>query len=114
VKSAFFNKIDETQNVRFLMNLWPTIKRPPWRTVLPAFSLLVAVWLGYWLWAPGLDVRDGRHDRGRNGIWLAHGWLGTDEWFVHNAKTNELGRYRDTRRRGIPEDWLKAREPIKF
>jgi hypothetical protein len=69
--------------------------RPPWRTVCAAAILLVAGWTGWWLWTPGLDVRDGRHDRGRNGIWLGHGWLGADEWFVQNGKTNQLARFRD-------------------
>jgi hypothetical protein len=49
---------------------------------------------GYLLWRPGLDVRDGRDDRGRNAVWLAHGWLGADEWFLKNNKTNEFAKYR--------------------
>jgi hypothetical protein len=53
--------------------------------------------LGYALWCPGLDVRDVRHDRGSNAVWLAHGWLGADEWFISNGKTNEFSRYRDAR-----------------
>lgn len=77
------------------MNIWQTIKRPPWRTIVPGCSLLLAVWLNYLLWRPGLDVRDGQHDRGRNGIWLSHGWLGGDDWFIRNGKTNELTRFRD-------------------
>lgn len=80
------------------MNLWQTIKQPPWRTVAIGCALLLSLCLGYWLWRPGLDLRDGRHDRGRNGIWLAHGWLGGDEWFGKNRKTNEVGRYRDPMR----------------
>lgn len=39
-------------------------------------------------------MRDGRHDRSQNGIWISHGWLGDDAWFVRNEKTNELARYR--------------------
>jgi hypothetical protein len=76
-------------------NLWSTLKRPPWRTVSVGVGLLLALWVAYGLWSPGLDIRDGRHDRGRNGIWLSHGWLGADEWFVRNSKTNEFTRYRD-------------------
>jgi hypothetical protein len=49
---------------------------------------------GYFSWTPGLDIRDGRHDRGSNAIWLAHGWIGADEWFLRNNKTNELEKYR--------------------
>lgn len=62
-------------------------------------ALVVAcVLLGYGVWRPGLEVRDGRHDLGRNAIWLAHGWLGADEWFIKHGRTNEFGRYRDPAR----------------
>jgi hypothetical protein len=74
--------------------MWRFLTRPPWRTIVPGASILLLLWCAYLLWSPGLDVRDGRHDRGRNGVWLAHGWLGGDEWFVRNAKTNEYARYR--------------------
>src|SRR5688572_15322230 len=77
------------------MKILRRILRPPWRIIVPGCGLLLAVWLGYFLWTPGLDVRDGRHDGGRNGIWLAHGWLGEDEWFIRHGKTNEFSRYRD-------------------
>ena len=80
------------------MKFWQTIKRPPWRTIILGSALLVLLWLAYLLWTPGLDVRDGRHDRGQNGIWLSHGWLGADEWFLSNHKTNEFVRYRDPER----------------
>jgi hypothetical protein len=80
------------------MNLWRNMKRPPWRTVIPGCSLLLVLPFGYLLWAPGLDVRDGRHDRSRNGIWLSHGWLGGDDWFIRHRKTNEFIRYRDPAR----------------
>jgi hypothetical protein len=46
------------------------------------------------VWQPGLDVQDGRDDRGSNGIWIAHGWLGADDWFIQNAKTNQFQKYR--------------------
>ena len=77
------------------MNIWQKIKRPPWRTIVPGCCLLLAVCITYLLWRPGLDVRDGRHDRGRNGIWLGHGWLGGDDWFVKYGKTNEFASFRD-------------------
>src|SRR2546423_1450385 len=80
------------------MNLWQNIKRPPWRTVVPGSALLLAILSGYLLWRPGLDIRDGRHDRGRNGIWISHGWLGGDEWFIKNSKTNDVQRFRDPKR----------------
>jgi hypothetical protein len=76
------------------MNLWAKLMQPPWRTIVPGVFVLLLVPVCYWAWSPGLDVRDGRHDRGQNGIWISHAWLGDDGWFIRNAKTNELSRYR--------------------
>jgi len=85
----------------------PTAKnvRSSVRRVLTAvLALAGCAWLAYLLWRPGVDLRDGSHDLGRNAIWLAHGWLGGDEWFTRNQKTNEIGRYRDpTRIRELAE-----------
>ncbi len=69
--------------------------RPPWRTVVPAAAFLVALFASYWLWSPGLDVRDGRNDKSQNGIWLGHGWLGGDDWFFQNDRTNDFAKFRD-------------------
>jgi hypothetical protein len=44
-------------------------------------SVLALLGLGYFLWSPGLELTDGRHDVGRNGLWLQHGWMGDDGWF---------------------------------
>src|SRR6267378_3552149 len=77
------------------MNTWQELKRSPWRTIVPGCGLLLAIWFGYLLWSPGLDVRNGSHDREHNGIWLGHGWLGGDDWFVRNGKTNESALFRD-------------------
>jgi hypothetical protein len=33
-------------------------------------AVLALTFLACAVWSPGLDVRDGRHDRGQNGIWL--------------------------------------------
>ena len=69
--------------------------RPPWRTIIGG-ALLLAIFFGsYAAWQPGKDIQDGRHDLGRNGIWLSHGWLGADRWFVENGKTNELEKFRN-------------------
>lgn len=76
------------------MNWWLTLKQPPWRTIVPGLLLVLLVPLGYWAWTPGLELRDGRHDLEQNGLWLAHGWLGADEWFTKNGKTNQFDRYR--------------------
>jgi len=42
--------------------------------------------LAYLCWTPGLSVDDGRFNRGRNGIWIGHGWLGDDGWFSRNPQ----------------------------
>src|SRR2546422_1683341 len=73
-----------------------TIRRPVWRITIAVASVIAVVFLAYALWRPGLDITDGRHDQGSNAIWLAHGWLGGDEWFVRNNKTNEFAKYRST------------------
>jgi len=75
-------------------SLWQAVKRPPWRTVVPAAALLLAGLIAYLIWSPGRDVTDGRHDRGRNGIWLQHGWLGHDSWFSENGKTDRISHFR--------------------
>jgi len=46
----------------------------------------------YWLWSPGEEVSDGRHDLGKNGIWLQHGWMASDDWLERNDK--DIGRFR--------------------
>jgi len=38
---------------------------------------------------------DGRHDRGENGIWIQHGWLGADEWFERYDKDPTRFRSRE-------------------
>jgi len=80
------------------MKTWQRLRRPPWRTILPGCCLLLSLCLAYLLWTPGLDIRDGRNDRGSNGIWVSHGWLAGDDWFIRNGKTNEFLRYRDPER----------------
>ena len=52
----------------------------------------------YHTWQPGLVIKDGRHDRHANGIWIGHGWLGGDQWFIENHKTNQFARFRDPKR----------------
>src|SRR5262245_10608663 len=64
------------------------------RIIAAVLGIIAFALLAYVLWRPGLDVRDGRHDRGSNAVWLAHGWLGADEWLVTYKKTNELAKYR--------------------
>jgi len=51
--------------------------------------------LCYLLWSPGVDIEDGRHDRGTNGIWMSHRWLGDDAWFTRNNRESLREQYRD-------------------
>jgi Glycosyl hydrolases family 18 len=71
-----------------------TILRPPWRTIFSGVLLLALFFGSYTVWQPGRDIRDGRHDLGRNGIWLGHGWLGADKWFLDNGRTNQIAKLR--------------------
>lgn len=77
------------------MKFLKTILRPPWRTIIGGGLVLTIFFVALSVWQPGLDIRDGRHDLGNNGIWLGHGWLGGDAWFAENGKTNELSKFRD-------------------
>ena len=42
--------------------------------------------LVYALWNPGEASSHGKFDRARNGLWLAHGWMGDDAWFARNKR----------------------------
>ena len=75
--------------------IWRRLTQPPWRTIVPACFLLLCVVFGYCLWTPGKDIRDGRHDRRQNGIWIGHGWLGADEWFAKNNKSEQINSFRN-------------------
>lgn len=72
----------------------PWFARPPWRVPCAAAIIALLLVLAYAAWTPGKNVRDGRHDLGRNGLWLAHGWMGDDAWFLRNGKRAEIPRYR--------------------
>ena len=72
-----------------------TITKPPWRTVFPVFVILVIATSAYLAWSPGIIITDGRHDKGKNGIWLQHGWLGADDWFIRNNKETRIAEFRD-------------------
>lgn len=66
----------------------------PWRRLgLWLVALLACAGL-YALWQPGAQVTDGRHDRGRNGMWLQHGWIGDDAWYARYNKEALKARLR--------------------
>ncbi len=62
-----------------------------WSVILGVAALGAAAWV---LWEPGADLRDGRHDRGKNAIWMGHGWLGDDGWFERYNKTAQKEKFR--------------------
>lgn len=75
-----------------------TLRRSLLRIGMLLGGVLSGLWLLYALWSPGLDVIDGRHDRGDNGIWLGHGWLGDDGWFQRYHKEAQIAGFRDRQR----------------
>ncbi|MEK0450626.1 MAG: hypothetical protein RL088_2894 [Verrucomicrobiota bacterium] len=70
------------------------IARSLGRVALALLLIFAVTAVAYLFWNPGLKITDGRHDKGTNGIWLAHGWLGDDTWFTTNNKTAEFPKYR--------------------
>lgn len=69
--------------------------------------MLMILGSGYGLWRPGLDIQDGRHDRRHNGMWLQHGWLGADAWFIEHRRQGKRSFFRD--RKSIEELATKLR-----
>ena len=43
--------------------------------------------LCYWVWQPGSN--DPLPEYSNNAIWLGHGWLGDDSWFIRNNRNKE-------------------------
>jgi len=62
--------------------------------LLPAIAIVAA--LAWHAWRPVRSVADGRHDLRTNGIWIQHGWLGDDGWFLRNGR--EPSRFRNDAR----------------
>lgn len=74
------------------MTIWKPLTRPPLRTIALLFAVLGLISLTYLIYPTGRIIRDGRHDLGTNGIWLQHGWLGHDDWFLENNRDPTLFR----------------------
>ena len=66
---------------------------PSGRRILIWIVVLGLPFLAFRLWSPGLELRDGRHDKRTNGIWIQHGWLGDDGWFERNQR--DKTKFRD-------------------
>ena len=68
---------------------------PTRRRLIVLGALIIAGPSGWFLWQPGATVTDGRHDRRHNGLWLQHGWLADDGWFIRNGKEDRMNQLRD-------------------
>ena len=88
------------------MRRWQKINRVSWRP----FALLacIALAMALWLRSPGLDVRDGRNDRGKNGVVLGSGWVAGDA-VKPAAAIGDLGRA--IREHRIAEVYLQIPPP---
>src|SRR5262245_57307379 len=80
----------------------------PRRLLIALLVVSTAIALPYAVWTPGKRITDGRHDRGRNGIWMQHGWLGADEWFDRNGKRERIPLFRTPERLTEPATKLRA------
>ncbi len=69
-------------------------RQPLWQKTLALVLFLLMGAIAFSLWSPGMDIQDGRHDRGKNGIWIEHGWLGDDDWFKRHRKIDSKHRFR--------------------
>ncbi|HUO10867.1 MAG TPA: glycosyl hydrolase family 18 protein, partial [Phycisphaerae bacterium] len=69
----------------------PRLAHPLLRLALLALLPLLAL-LCWYLWSPGLDLRDGTHDVGHNGLWMQHGWFADDLWFKAGGANNREKR----------------------
>jgi len=76
------------------MRVFPTSRAGRVRLLL-LLAVVVLPVLGYAVWSPGQVVTDGRYDRGTNGVWMSHRWLGDDAWFVDNGREKLREQYRD-------------------
>ncbi len=63
---------------------------------IAVFLLIAVMAVWYKLWTPGKDFTDGRYDKQQNGIWIQHGWLGDDLWFIRNKKKEKIAYFRNT------------------
>lgn len=49
----------------------------------------------YFFWPLSWSENEVQIIREKNGIWISHGWLGDDSWFIRNDKESEMGRFRN-------------------
>jgi hypothetical protein len=86
------------------MRVWPK----SWRFAAVTLGLCAAAIITWFCWTPGLDVRDGRHDRRTNAIWMQHGWLGDDAWFERNNRMEKKDSFRSSEHLQQVADLMRA------
>jgi hypothetical protein len=64
-------------------------------SIAVAVTVLAIMFCTYRLWTPGEVITDGRHDRRSNCIWIQHGWIGDDGWFVRHRRQARLPYFRN-------------------
>lgn len=76
----------------------PWIRRPPQRTFAALFVIFLLFYIMHFFWQPGRAFKDGSHDLKRNALWLQHGWIGADSWFVENNRLAKKPLFRDVKK----------------
>ena len=67
--------------------------------ILTALLIILGIpALAYWLWQPGKADFKFHCDHWNNAIWLGHGWLGDDSWFLRNKRNKDNFRIAGDRR----------------
>ena len=61
------------------------MKRVRW-FYLPIILMIILSVLGYWFWTPGEKALRVEGNFQENGLWLSHGWMGDDRWFIVNKR----------------------------
>ncbi|PCJ54337.1 MAG: hypothetical protein COA79_22000 [Planctomycetota bacterium] len=79
--------------------------KPIWRVFTFLFIVILALFVAYLIWTPGYIDRSKTIDMKKNGLWLAHGWIGADEWFEKYKK--DKNKYR------TPESYNTLNSRIK-
>ena len=66
--------------------IFRSILRSILRIIIVTAIVLLLFFTAYQLWTPGKTDTSGKFDRGENGIWIQHGWLGDNDWFAKYKK----------------------------
>src|SRR5262245_39479860 len=70
------------------------VRRRPRVSVAALTAVILIAGAALLIRSRGATAHNRRHDLGRNGIWLQHGWLGHDLWFQNNKKVDRIPSFR--------------------